>query len=94
MLLLGAIGPARSGGLAQLTPLARECFATQSLRACERALIEAEALQQQAADRDRYACQSMVLGLQADVVMVQLQAGRGGKAYDTLAAVQQRCSGF
>lgn len=94
MLLLGAIGPARSGGLAQLTPLVRECFATQSLRACERALIEAEALQQQAADRDRYACQSMVLGLQADVVMIQLKAGRGSKAYETLAAVQQRCSGF
>ena len=94
-LVVVMLGPgARAGSLAMLDPWARDCFATQSRQACEQALLQAEALQQRAADRDRYPCQSMVLGLQADVVMVQLRQGRGARALETLAAVRQRCSGL
>jgi len=94
-LVLVMFGPgARAGSLAMLDPWVRDCFATQSRQACEQALLQAEALQQRAADRDRYPCQSMVLGLQADVVMVLLREGRGVRVLETWAAVRQRCSGL
>jgi len=89
---LGAV--ARADALAALEPWVRDCFTTQRPRACEQALLRAEALQQRAAEQDRYPCQSMVLGLQADVVMVQFRQGRGARAFETLAAVRQRCSGL
>ena len=93
--VLVALGPgARAGSLAMLEPWVRNCFTTQRRQACEQVLLQAEALQQRAADRDRYPCQSMVLGLQADVVMVQLRQGRGARALETWAAVRQRCSGL
>jgi hypothetical protein len=94
-LVMAVLGPgARANSLAVLDPWVRDCFATQRRQACEQALLQAEALQQRAADRDRYPCQSMVLGLQADVVMVQLRQGRGAGALETWAAVRQRCSGL
>ncbi|WP_244282280.1 hypothetical protein [Synechococcus sp. UW140] len=86
--------PVLAGSVERLIPLVQVCFSTQRPRACEQALVQSEDLQQQAADQDRYPCQSMVLGLQADVVMVQLQAGRGKLAYETLDAVGQRCRGL
>lgn len=92
---LVVLGPGvRAGSLARLEPWLRDCFATQSLQACEQALLQAEALQQRAADQDRYPCQTMVLGLQADVVMVQLRQGRGVQAPAAMAPVRQRCTGL
>ena len=85
---------ARAGSLNMLDSWVRDCFVTQSRQACEQALLQAEALQQRAADGDRYPCQTMVLGLQADVGMVQLRQGRGAGALETWAAVRQRCSGL
>ena len=55
--------------------------------------MQAEDLQRKASDLDRYPCQSLLLGLQAEVVMVQLGAGRC-KANETLVAVQRRCHGL
>lgn len=85
---------ALAGSLALLDPSARDCFATQAERVCEKALLQAEVLQRKASNQERYPCQSMLLGLQAEVVMVQLKAGRGDQANDTLAAVQRRCQGL
>ena len=94
-LVMAAVGAgARADAVSGLEPWVRDCFTTQRLQACEQALLRAEALQQRAADQDRYPCQSMVLGLQADVVMVQLRQGRGTRAFETFSAVRQRCSGL
>ena len=88
------LAPVWASSVGRLIPLVQDCFSTQRLSACEQALLQSEALQQRAADQDRYPCQSMVLGVQAEVVMVQLQAGRGKLAYETLNAVRQRCRGL
>ena len=92
--LLVQAAPAWAGSVSRLTPWVQQCFADQGGKACVQALLQAEALQQRAADLDRYPCQSMVLGLQAEVVMVQLQSGRGRLGYETLSQMQQRCSGL
>lgn len=92
--LLGLVAPARASDLTLLTPLARDCFSRQLIPACDQALVQAEVVQQRAAELDRYPCQTVLLGLQADVVMVQLRSGRGAKAFESLSAVQQRCNGL
>ena len=61
---------------------------------CEQALIEAEALQRQASARSAYPCQTLLLGVQADLVMQQLQAGRGAQAIADLQAATRGCAGL
>lgn len=90
----GGLLSARAGSLAKVTPSARACFASEQPQVCNRALVLAEDLQRKASDLDRYPCQSLLLGLQAEVVMVQLGAGRGAQANETLVAVQRRCHGL
>ena len=85
---------ARAGSLAGLVPSARACFASEQPQDCNRALLQAEDLQRKASDLDRYPCQSLLLGLQAEVVMVQLGAGRGAEANETLMTVQRGCHGL
>lgn len=93
-LTAGGVLPLWAGSLATLTSSARACFASEGGQACTKALLQAEDLQRTAAYQDRYPCQSLLLGLQAEVVMVQFGAARGGEAFKTLAAVQGRCKGL
>ncbi len=71
-----------------------ECFQFDRISSCQNALIGAEELQRRAASIDRYPCQTMLLGLQSDLVLVQLNAGRGKQAVDFLTAVNRQCRGL
>ena len=51
-----------------------------------------EAMQRRAADRQLYPCQTLLLGLQAEVVMVQLAEQRGQKAFETLRDSERLCA--
>ena len=73
---------------------ARRCFEGRQPQFCEQALIEAEALQRQASARSAYPCQTLLLGVQADLVMQQLQAGRGADALADLQAATRGCAGL
>ena len=73
---------------------ARRCFEGRQPQLCEQALIEAEALQQQASARSAYPCQTLLLGVQADLVMQQLEAGRGIQAMADLEAAIRGCAGL
>ena len=53
-----------------------------------------EELQQRAADREFYPCQTLLLGLQAEVVMAQLGERRGDKALITMRDSERLCSGL
>ncbi|MFL0793560.1 MAG: hypothetical protein AB8B70_10410 [Prochlorococcus sp.] len=70
------------------------CLQTRNKASCTRALLVAESLQQKAAESNNYRCQSQLLGVQADVIMVQLKAGRGEKALASLADADQNCKGL
>lgn len=63
-------------------------------RACEQTLDQAELLQQRAAAREAYPCQTLLLGLQADLILQQLGSGRSDRALDDLGPIQRGCTGF
>ena len=91
--LLGMI-PVRAAQLPGLTPLALACFQSGQLNACQAALLRAEALQRRAGAQSNYPCQTLLLGLQADVIMSQLRAGRGDDALIMLEEVSNSCRGL
>ena len=88
------MGSASAASLRSVNPLALDCFRFERIASCEQALIRSEQLQRSASARDRYPCQTMLLGLQSDLVMVQLRAGRGKDAVNFLTAVNVQCQGF
>ena len=94
-MLLGMAAPVVSASpLAAFQARARRCFEARQPQLCEQALIEAEALQWQASARSDYPCQTLLLGVQADLVMQQLQAGRGAQAIADLQAATRGCAGL
>ena len=88
------MGSASAASLRSVNPVALDCFRFERISSCQQALIRAEQLQRSASARDRYPCQTMLLGLQSDLVMVQLRAGRGKDAINFLTTVNAHCQGF
>ena len=84
----------RASPLAAFQARARRCLEGRQPQLCEQVLIEAEALQQQASARSAYPCQTLLLGVQADLVMQQLRAGRGAEAIADLQAATRGCAGL
>ena len=88
------MGAASAASLSSVNPVALDCFRFERIASCQQALIRSEQLQRSASARNRYPCQTMLLGLQSDLVMVQLRAGRGKDAVKFLTAVNVQCQGF
>ena len=84
----------RASPLEDFQAQAKRCFEARLPQLCEQALIEAEALQRQASALSAYPCQTLLLGVQADLVMQQLQAGRGAEALADLHAATRGCAGL
>ena len=84
----------RASPLAAFEARARSCFELRQPQLCEQALIDAETLQRQASARSAYPCQTLLLGVQADLVMQQLEAGRGVQAMADLQATIRGCNGL
>ena len=86
--------PAHAVVLASVQVTARRCLQGSDPAACERALDEAEVLQRRASARSAYPCQTLLLGLQADLIMEQLGKGRGEQALTDLGAAVRGCGGL
>ena len=86
--------PALASALDGIRPELIACFTTEDASQCARALDLTEQLQRRAASRERFPCQSLLLGLQAEVVMVQLSEGRGDRALRTLQDTDRLCWGL
>ena len=84
----------QASALAAFQARAQRCFEASHPQLCEQALIEAEALQRRASARSAYPCQTLLLGVQADLVMQQLKAGRGSEAIADLQAATRGCAGL
>ena len=86
--------------LAQLMPLkqvlllAQRCFEGGSPSSCQIVLDRAEDLHRRAAELEAYPCQTVLLGLQADVVMQQLGQGRADRAQADLQVIARACAGL
>ena len=90
---MGAPG-VRATPLAAFQARAQRCFEASHHQVCEQALLEAEALQRRASARSAYPCQTLLLGLQADLIMEQLGQGRGEQALTDLGAAVRGCAGL
>lgn len=86
--------PVQATSLSAVRPLLLHCFRTTHAPSCQQSLLRIESLQRRAGAQDRYPCQTLLLGLQAEVVMVQLSVARGEKAFETLRESEQLCSGL
>jgi hypothetical protein len=56
--------------------------------------VLAETLQRRAASREAFPCQTLLLGLQADLIMQRLDQGRGDEALDDLGQAVRGCHGL
>jgi len=86
--------PVMASALDGIRPELIACFTTGGASRCARALDLTEQLQRRAASRERFPCQTHLLGLQADVVMAQLSEGRGQQALESLEASDRICQGL
>ena len=94
-LVMGSVeAPVHAATLEGVRPILMACFQSADATSCDRALVLTEALQRRAADRQFYPCQTLLLGLQAEVVMVQLAEQRGQKAFETLGDSERLCAGL
>ena len=71
-----------------------QCLQTGNRSICQRALDKAEVLQRLASNREAYPCQTMLLGVQADLILVQSGDGRGDLAMSDLEAARRGCAGL
>ena len=85
---------AQAQTMALLEQRSRHCLQGRHLASCTRALQDAELLQQRAADRQAYPCQTLLLGLQADLIMERDRHGRGAQAVEELPLIIRGCSGL
>ena len=92
--MLALSPPAHSGDLRALESIAVQCLRSFVLPDCRRALVMAETLQRSASSREAFPCQTLLLGLQADLIMQQLGEGRGASALKDLQATIRGCTGL
>ena len=76
VLLLADVAGAQPLSLQGVVAGAHRCLKRADSQACELTLDQAEVLQQRAAAREAYPCQTLLLGLQADLILQQLGSGR------------------
>ena len=99
LLLLVERGQANSlafemDSLSELETLTKKCISSSLIQDCQHALSLAEVLQRQASSQGNYACQSRLLGLGADLLMVAFDAGRDKFVLPLFKEVQILCKGL
>ena len=73
---------------------ALRCLQSGHRGVCQRALDDAEVLQRLASSRQAHPCQTLLLGVQADLILQQLGDGRGDRAISDLQAARRGCPGL
>jgi hypothetical protein len=81
-------------GFDRLNSDALRCLQTGDRGICQRALNNAEVLQRLASSRQAYPCQTLLLGVQANLILQQLGDGRGDRAISDLQAARRGCPGL
>ena len=80
---------AKPEGFYMLNSLAHQCFLSpKAIEPCQRALEITELLQRTARANKNYPCQTIALGLGADLLISQMGKSRGLLAFQTLERVK------
>ncbi len=77
--------------LAELGFFSSKCIETSQALACQKALVYTEALQREAALNGNYACQTRLLGLGSDLLMISLQSEHSRSALRMFEEVKLHC---
>ena len=93
LLLVESVG-AQTISVQGVIGAAQHCFQTLDPRVCELTLDQAEQLQRQAVVQEVYPCQTLLLGLQADLMLQHLGHGRGSAAVADLKDIAKGCAGL
>ena len=72
------LSAAKKEGLSELISLTSECRHTIQISICRQALLQTEVLQRQAESNGNYACQSRLLGLGAELLMLSSGGSQEG----------------
>ena len=80
--------------LSRLEILTKRCIDSKKTHDCMSALSFAEVLQNQAASRGNFACQSRLLGLESDLIMISSQEVRDELVLKMLDEVYVFCDGI
>lgn len=94
VLFLGLVPRVAAQSMAGIEQLARQCLLSGQQASCSLALRQAEVLQQRAAERQAFPCQTLLLGLQADLIMERDGQGRGRIAMDDFSEIGSGCVGL
>ena len=78
-------------GFDRLNRDALRCLQSGNRGVSQRAFDDAEVLQRLASSRQAYPCQTLLLGVQADLILKQLGDGRGDRAISDLQAARRGC---
>tara|TARA_Y100001968_G_C19214350_1_gene646383 strand:- start:331 stop:657 length:327 start_codon:yes stop_codon:yes gene_type:complete len=71
--------------------LAQPCFFASRFEECKRSLIKLEDLQNKAALREDYACQTRLLGLQTDLMLIMNHQKRKASPITMIKEVKSFC---
>ena len=86
-------GPSAFGesALPSLSKFSKECFRNRKPFICQKALAMSESLQSRAEAKKNFACQTMALGLAAEVIMSQMNSRRGTQSEEVLDKTLNFC---
>ncbi len=77
--------------LDDLGKLSKECFRHRKQSTCRFALVIAETLQNKADESQQYECQSRLLGLSTDLIMISMGNSYPKSAWKMLQEVRVSC---
>ena len=86
--------PLAASTLTSLEANMDQCLRFSSVSHCQRGIDQAEVLQRAAASKSQYPCQTLLLGLQADLIMEQLGTDRELTAFQDFMSLKRSCSGL
>ncbi|MGB1622426.1 MAG: hypothetical protein ACPHAS_07150 [Synechococcus sp.] len=92
VLTIGMPAPAVAQSLTGVEQQSRQCLQGGPRSGCGIALRQAEVLQERAAELQAFPCQTLLLGLQADLIMERDGQGRGAEAIADLPGIARGCA--
>lgn len=85
---------AKSADLPSIVSLSQECFRSGLTQACRRAIVATEKFQLHSGSKDRYSCQTRLLGLEANLIMRMNKGPRNKWSSKAINDVKNLCSGL
>tara|TARA_Y100001968_G_C19200540_1_gene639730 strand:+ start:497 stop:856 length:360 start_codon:yes stop_codon:yes gene_type:complete len=81
----------KASSLDQISPLIDKCLNFYSKDICRKALIKIHSLQNKALNNGKYSCQTRLLGLEAELIMLMYRESRVSNRKELIDEVSEVC---